>query len=237
MKPDTPLTRRAAALPVALAATLLALFLSACGGGGATTTPAAKAGAGETTTEAAAAATTAERRQAGRGHRTAHNQAAPTVVVPHSKVAPLRVPGGGSAQFRVKGGDNSIQEYGAEADRSELVQAAKVAHGYLLARAERDWARACGYLSGRQAAQLQQFASASPQLKGKGCAAILAAFSAEASTSALRELTAVDAASLRAEGRQAFLLYHGADNTSYFVPMTKGGAAWKVAAVEPTAFP
>jgi hypothetical protein len=218
----------AAALALALAATLLALFLSACGGGSATSS-AAKAAAGEPTTAPAA-----ERRQAGRGHRTPHNQAARIVVVPHSKVAPLRVSGGGSGQFRVQGGDNSIQEYGAEADRSELVQAAEAAHGYLLARAERDWARACGYLSGRQTAQLQQLASSSPQLKGRGCAAILAALLAEASASALREAAAVDAASLRAEGRQAFLLYHGTGDTGYFVPMTKEGAAWKVAAVEPS---
>ncbi|HEX4670607.1 MAG TPA: hypothetical protein VH275_11625 [Solirubrobacterales bacterium] len=152
-------------------------------------------------------------------------------------VGPLRVSGGGSAPFKVRGGDNSIQEYGAEADRSELVQAAEAAHGYLLARAKRDWSRACAYLSRRQTAQLQQLASSSPQLKGRGCAGILAAFLAEASSSTLRESAVIDAASLRGEGRRAFLLYRGAGDAGYFLPMTKEGAAWKVAAVEPTALP
>lgn len=46
------------------------------------------------------------------------------------------------------------------------------------------------------------------------------------------------------QGRRpaGLLLYHGANNTAYVVPMTKEGAAWKVAAwkvaaLEPTAFP
>jgi hypothetical protein len=222
LKPDTPSTRRAAALALALAATLFALSLSACGGGGGGSASSPEV---SVTSQGSTAETSAT---------TDHHSEPPNMS---AKTAPLGISGGGSAQFRVQGGDNSIQEYGAEADRSDLVQAAKVAHGYLVARAERDWARACGYLSGRQTAQLQQLASSSPQLKGKGCGAILAALSAEVSAAAARELTVVAAASLRSEGDQSFLIYRGAGDTGYFISMTREGGVWRVATLEPTAFP
>jgi hypothetical protein len=152
-------------------------------------------------------------------------------------ITPLRVSDGGSAQFRVKGGDNSIQEYGKEAAEPELVQAAKALHLYLVARAGRDWPRACNYLASKQASQLKQLAASSPQIKGAGCAAALKALLVEASGPVARELTVVDAASLRTEGQQAFLLYRGAGHTAYFMSMAKQDGTWKVAGLDPSAFP
>jgi hypothetical protein len=150
------------------------------------------------------------------------------------EVAPLRVSGGGSAQFLVRGGDNSIAEYGTEASHSELTRAARVLHRYLTARAARDWELACDYLTTRQRNQLAQLA-ASSHLTSKSCAGALSALSAKVSTATAHALTVVDAASLRSKGESAFLLYHGAGHTGYFIAMAREGGTWKVAALDPTA--
>jgi hypothetical protein len=149
-------------------------------------------------------------------------------------VAPLRISGGGSAQFRVDGGDNSIQNYGAEAGADDLAAAAKVVHRYLVARAEHKWRVGCTYLAPRLVSQL---AAAAPQLEGQGCAAVLAALTAGVSASAAWELTVIDAASLRYEGDQAFLLYRGGGNAGYFAALTKQNGIWRVSAFNPTPFP
>jgi hypothetical protein len=151
--------------------------------------------------------------------------------------APLRVSGGGSAPFRVRGGDNSIQDYGSEADEPELEEAARVLHGFLVARAEEDWTSACSYFSASMVRRLEQLAAQSPQLKDKGCAAILDALTTPISGATQKALTEVDAASLRREGDQGFLLYHGDANTKYFMPMTQESGAWKVGALAPSPFP
>lgn len=135
------------------------------------------------------------------------------------------------------GEDNSIAEYGVEAGQPELAVAARALHSYLVARAARDWPLACDYLSRRERTQLAQIASSSPQIDGGGCAAGIAALSARISTAAARALTIVDAASLRREGNSAFLLYRGAALAGYFIALAKQGSAWKVAGLDPTAFP
>src|SRR5262249_53544635 len=57
---------------------------------------------------------------------------------------PLRMPGGGSAQFR-QPGSTANEGYGHEADRSELEQAAREVHDYLVARAGEAWPSVCSY--------------------------------------------------------------------------------------------
>lgn len=153
-----------------------------------------------------------------------------------SKVAavPLQVSGGGSAQFRTPGGDNSIQNFGDEADESELEEAAEVVHGFLAARTEEDWPTACSYFSKSMVQQLEQLASQSEQLRSKGCAAILNALTASVPSTTAKELTEVDAASLRHDDESAFLLYRGAEKKAYFMPMAEEDGTWKVSALAPT---
>lgn len=141
---------------------------------------------------------------------------------------PLKVSGGGSAQFRSKGGDNSIQEFGEESDESELEEAAEALHGFYVARAEEDWGRACSYLSSSMVTQLEQLAKQSPQLKGKDCAALLHAFTRPLPAAVRRETTLVDAGSLRSEGEQSFLIYRGEGGTVYAMPMKNEDGQWKV---------
>jgi hypothetical protein len=147
---------------------------------------------------------------------------------------PLKVSGGGSEQFRNKGGDNSIQEFGDESDESELQEAAEALHSFYIARAEEDWSGACSYLAKSMAQQLEQLAAQSPQLKGKGCAAVLHAFTRPLPASVARETTVVDAGSLRTEGEQSFLIYYGEGKTAYAMPMKREDSGWKVTLLSAT---
>jgi hypothetical protein len=147
---------------------------------------------------------------------------------------PLKVSGGGSAQFRSKGGDNSIQEFGDESGESELREAAEVVHGFYVSRAAEEWDKACSYLSKTNIEQLEQLANQAAQSKGADCATILKAFTRPLSASVEREITTVDAGSLRREGEQGFLIYYGAGHVKYAMPLREEGGAWKVTALSGT---
>jgi hypothetical protein len=156
----------------------------------------------------------------------------------HVPVAPLEVSGGGSAQFHIKGGDNSVQDYGDEAGEAELRQAAEATHSLLVASVRGEWARACLLLAADERKSLEGLAAQSPQLRGRGCAAALAALAKPVSGSVAREMTRVEAASLRHEGEQAFLIYVGGpERTVYAMPLRLEGGAWKPAAISGDALP
>jgi hypothetical protein len=147
---------------------------------------------------------------------------------------PLEVSGGGSGQFRTKGGDNSIQEFGDESDESELQEAAEVVHGFYVSRAAEEWDQACSYLAKANVEQLEQFANQSANSKGADCPTVLKAFTQPLSASVEREITTVDAGSLRREGEQGFLIYFGAGHVKYAMPLREEGGSWKVAALSGT---
>ncbi len=137
--------------------------------------------------------------------------------------------GGGAEQFRVEGGDNSVQEFGEEASEAELRAAAAALHGFLEARAERRWAAACAQLSQEARRGLAGSPLGEP---GGGCAASLEALAGGLSGAALREAARVDVGSLRAAGGQGFLLYRGPpEGTVYAISMSEQGGAWKVASL------
>jgi hypothetical protein len=203
--------RSARGLALGALSALLALAPLACGGPGessATTQPTRAQGGGEA----------------------AGSQALP--------LAPLRVPGGGSAQFRVKGGDNSVQEFGAEAGEAELREAAEAVHAFYVARVASEWSRACALLSEAQIESLEKFAAESPEVHGTGCPAALAALTKQASPSLARQLTTVDAAALRRESEQAFLIYTGPPGkTVYAMPLRREVGAWKLSALNGAVLP
>jgi hypothetical protein len=142
--------------------------------------------------------------------------------------------GGGSEQFEVKGGDNSVQEFGEEAPESEFEQAASALHGFLDARAAGAWDVACSHLSADVAESLQQLAAATKQLESSGCPDLLQALSKGVAASALNEAAEADVGSLRFEGDQAFLIYRGAQDAVYAIAMRKEDGEWKVAGMSGT---
>lgn len=224
-----------------LAAALAAALLSACGDSDdstsaeSTVTEAqaeAKKGAGEAKEQQDAEGKDSTQKQSNGGD----SQSSESSGGSDGNVeTPLKVSGGGSGQFRAKGGDNSVQNYGDEGDESELEEVAGIVHSFYVARAEEKWEEACSYLAKSNVEQLEQLASQSPQFKGKGCAPILKAFTRPVPASVSREITTVDAGSFRHDDEQGFLIYRGAENTIYAMPLRNEDGVWQVAALSGSA--
>lgn len=155
-----------------------------------------------------------------------------------ARVTSLEVSGGGSDQFRVKGGgDNSVQEFGEEGDDDQLREAAEIVHDFYARRATGDWAGACALISKSLKQRLEETAKSVPQAKSTDCASFLAAFTADLSPAEWRQITTVDAGSLRYEGDQAFLIYYGPGHTVYAMPMIGENGTWRVNALSAAALP
>jgi hypothetical protein len=141
---------------------------------------------------------------------------------------PLRVSGGGSAQFRVQGGDNSVVDFGEEAGESDLEEAAEAVHGFYVARAEGDWPTACAHFSEALLKQLEGLAAKSER---ESCASFLESFTTRQSDAAWRKTTVVDAVSLREGDAKAFLIYRGAAGQVYAALLSEEGGEWKLASL------
>lgn len=215
-------------MTAALGATAL---LGACGGGGGeSASPAATA-----TTTAGAIPTAANAPQRASAPAKAKTTASSAAQQPGQGAKDQ----GAAASFEDTGGDNSIQRYGGEAAASELKQAAASLHAYLDARAAGDWKKACVNLAAGVAKSLQQLAGGGAQAKRKqvGCPQLLASMSAGMPASLKRDLTQAEVGALRTTGSRGFLLYRGAQHTSYFMPMAREGGGWRVAAIAASALP
>jgi hypothetical protein len=144
---------------------------------------------------------------------------------------PLKVSGGGSEQFVVKGGDNSIAEFGKEADEGELEEVAEIVHSFYVDRASGNWSGACSYMAKSLQEQLRQLASKS---EVKGCAPFLEAFTTKQPDAVWKELTTIDAASLRHDDEQAFLIYRGVKGAVFAMPLLVEDGEWKVTGLAAT---
>ncbi|HET9677113.1 MAG TPA: hypothetical protein VFP21_06380, partial [Solirubrobacterales bacterium] len=166
---------RKGAGPISLA--VLAAFALALGGCGESPTSLTPTPSRTTSTSEDGGGGGAQTRQSPGRQRSSGRSTAGARDVPGSAaqpIAPLRVSGGGSARFRVEGGDNSIQEYGEEAGEAELRQAAEAAHSLLVARVRSEWARACGLLAAKEQRSLRHEVAQISQGGGRSCAAALA---------------------------------------------------------------
>ena len=221
---------------VATIVALLAVGIAACGDDEATTDAAST----PTTTGEATGASNGQspKEKAGsRGHDEGEEEKRAGGVngsAAEVEPVPLSVSGGGSGQFRVKGGDNSIQSWGEE-DEGELAAAAEAVHGFYVARANLDWTAACSYLAKSMVEKLAQFASQSGQARKLDCPAILEALTRPLPADLRRESTIVDAGSLRVGEESSFLIYRGADRIVYAMPLENEDGAWKLTLIAPTA--
>ncbi len=148
------------------------------------------------------------------------------------KTGPLKVVGGGSASYRNPDHHPGVPGFGEEAGKAELRAAALTEHGYLVARVEQDWPKACTYVS---KGLMRTLMAQSEKLSGQSCATILAAVTEPGPGGSDYESSEVEAQSLRIRSKHAFLLYRAA-TAPYFMPMVQEGGAWKVASLDPTAF-
>jgi hypothetical protein len=216
--------KRIAALLAAAALLAFAGLLSSCGSSGSDSGSTATKASGETEAEAGGKGDSGKSQPS--KPKDGEGEAEPNHAVP---VAPLQVSGGGSGQFRVRGGDNSIQEFGDEASESELEEAATALHDFYVARAREEWRRACANLSQAVAAQLEQLAEEAKQGQ-VSCPTALATITPGLGPRLTRETTAVDAGSLRREGDRGFLIYRDGEGTVYAINMADEDG-WKVGAL------
>jgi hypothetical protein len=121
----------------------------------------------------------------------------PPAVMKAALAEARRDSGGGAKQFEIKGGDNSIQEFGGEAEDSEREEAAVVLHAFLKAEATRDLDTVCSLFAHSVRNQLQVLASHSDKLKGKDCPTVFDAVTAALPPAAQKELIEADVGSLR----------------------------------------
>jgi hypothetical protein len=142
-----------------------------------------------------------------------------------------------SAEFRTPGGDNSIQNYGEEADSGELEEAEEAIVSYLDARAKANWAKSCEYLAAMASEPLEKLAESSPKLKGKDCGEIIGALSAQVPKSALASPVTEGIASVRFKEDRGFALFHGPQGARFFMPLVKEDGEWKVGSLVASEFP
>jgi hypothetical protein len=134
----------------------------------------------------------------------------------------------------VPGGDNSVQEYGVEADESARTEAAIALQGYLNARAQEDWGAACSLLAKKPTEQLErvQRAAAKQGKELNGCPQTMALLKeGEAQTQQQAQITEV--LSFRGGGEisgdPSYLIFKGPPGATLFsMPMYLQGGAWKV---------
>ena len=209
-------------LAAGLLACVAALGIVACGGssGGSTSTvataPPAAAGG-----EKAVAATPSHSAKTKDGSR---------------RVAPA---GGGSektglAGFRRPGADNSIPDFGAEADARMRATATAALNGYLTARAGGQWNKSCAYLGAAIDRQVATFVKAS-QGQAPNCPTLLKTIT-EQSPETVGPLRSPLAA-FRVEGDKGFALFYGPHRQPYMIPMVREGGGWKVNQLDPVAYP
>ncbi len=219
-----------------LAAVWAAGGLLACGGGSSNTTTVTSSAAAAAPTTTATAATTASTPAATAPKPTTSTQSAPSH--PATQPSTTHVSAAAS-KFIVKGGDNSIPDYGQEAAAAERARAQAALTTFLHARAHDEWSRVCTELTAPTRQQLEGLLR-TVKAKGKlraihGCGGVLAALSGGAAGRATPQLTSV--ASLRVKGDVAFALFYGPHDVKYVMPMRYEGGAWKVDQLSPLPYP
>lgn len=227
-------------LVAALVALLLALGVAACGGGDDSDTTTEAAQQQSQTDNASEGADQGNGDGTGNGDSSAGNSdggegrsgggdASDFVPKKHSDS------GGGAEQFKVKGGDNSVQEFGEEADTEEFDAAAVALHNFLDARAEGNWAAACEYMSKGVVESFKKLASQAKQINDTSCGGFLEKLTNPAAKQAMKEEAAkANVGSLRIEDEQAFVIYTGIDGTVLAMPMADEDGDWKVASLAGT---
>lgn len=228
-------------LAAALVAFLLALGVTACGGGDDSDSTATDA-SGQQQAQADQASQDADQ---GNNDGTGSGSSASNPDDSESKSggddASDFVPkkhndsGGGGEQFKVKGGDNSVQEFGEEAEGEEFDAAAVALHNFLDARAEGNWAAACQYMASSVIESFEKLAAQAEQIEDTSCGGILEKLTNPAAKQALKEEAAkANVGSLRIEDGQAFVIYTGIEGTVMAMPMANEGGEWKVGSLAGT---
>jgi hypothetical protein len=137
----------------------------------------------------------------------------------------------GSDQFRDQT-DSAILDFGAEAGEAELEEGTEAVKTFLTARAGGEWPVACGRLSRAMLAKIEHLAISTTELEDKSCPSFLGTFT-RLSAQEREDSASMDAGSLRRRGAKGYLIYFGANETVYAMPLSREDNAWKMAALSP----
>lgn len=132
----------------------------------------------------------------------------------------------GTDQFRDKT-DSALLDFGEAGSDSEQEEATKAVHDFFLARSQDDWPGACAQLSRAMLEKIEHLATTATDLADTSCPSFLDTFS-ELSDQERRDGTVVDLGSLRQKGDHGYLIYSGADEVVYAMPLSREGEAWKL---------
>lgn len=142
--------------------------------------------------------------------------------------------GGGAVQFENARTAGSVVEFGSEAGPEDFEAVAAALHGYLDAKAARDWELSCQYMSAEAIESIAQF---DPEADTSDCPALLEQFSSGTSQQILRRLAVADVGSVRIQGNEAHALYTGTKQLGFFMPMVFEDEAWRVRTLAPSMLP
>jgi len=220
----------------ALAVFLLAVGLGACGGGsGDSSSSSTEAAQAQTAGGSGGSDSKQSEAKGGEGKKSGSESSSHKGEATEFTPKQHSDAGGGSQQYVQKGGDNSVQEFGKEAEQQELDVAAVALHNFLDARAEGNWAAACDYMSKSIVESFEKLAAQAKQLKETSCAGILEKLTNPAARSAMKqEAEKANVGSLRVEGDRSFVIYKGVKGTILAMPMANEDGDWKVASLAGT---
>jgi len=137
--------------------------------------------------------------------------------------------GEGSDQFRNQT-KSPLLDFGEEGSQEELEAGAAAVTDFFTARAGGDWPKACAQLARPVLAKIERLATSATDLEDKSCPSFLGAFT-RLTAKEKKDSKVVDAGSLREQGKRGFLIYYGAGEVVYSMPLNREGDAWKLASL------
>jgi len=136
------------------------------------------------------------------------------------------------------GGDETttadVRVPGAEVSDSQAERGKAAVRGYLDARAEGEWQRACSYFDGPTRALLARIVPRLERGRVESCATFMELSTEALSGSQRAALGTAEFVSVRAKGSVGYVTYKDADGVEREMAMKVNGDDWIVAAVEAT---
>jgi hypothetical protein len=134
-----------------------------------------------------------------------------------------------------RNGDNSIQLWGTESERSNLEQAAAALQDFLNARVTGSRARICATIADELLQMLAgDIATADPDFAKSGCPKLLRAAFTPAPAATRRDAAGIKVLSFRVDGDVGFVIYRDGEGKILAYPMYDDGGEWKVGLLGPT---
>jgi hypothetical protein len=134
---------------------------------------------------------------------------------------------GPGREFLVRGGDNLVQATGEEATPAERERVSRLIQLWMRVRVAENWGRDCGYLSRRYVRIIVKDANGVTHGRVKNCPDALDYFGESASGDLANTLTGpID--SLRVEGNQGYVQWHGIKGIDWVLPVRREGGEWLV---------